>query len=93
MNVSSGSGVQPIADIEWRKRQMRLLHEAMKVLVGSLCKGQPRAFLVKIWKLVEWKCVTLLVSFNCEILKQETFQWCVAVLHCTTLCKMYGDCR
>lgn len=52
----------------WRERTADgSAPQAMKKVSGPLQKCELSVFLVKIWELVEWKCVSLLVSCCCGI--------------------------
>lgn len=61
------SGVQVRPDSERGKWLMRVLHEAIKLMVKSLPKCELREFLVKNKELAERRRVPLLVSYCCGI--------------------------
>lgn len=63
MMVLLESGICVTSDSMRREQRMRVLREAMKLVVGPLQEGELKGFIVKTRELVEWKWVRLLVSY------------------------------
>lgn len=66
MTVPLESGVLVSADSEERECRMRVLHEAMKIVVGPLPKCELRGFVVEKRELAAWKWELLPVSYCCD---------------------------
>lgn len=63
-----------------RVRRMMAVHEALKIVVGPLQECKLKGFLVKNEKLVERRCIPLLVKYYCVIPDGRTFRECDMVL-------------
>lgn len=56
------------ADSVWRERRKRVFQEARKVEVESLLECKWKEFVLEPRKIVDWKCVSILVSCFCDTL-------------------------
>lgn len=66
MTVTLESGVPFTADSVGREPRMRVIREAMEVVVRHLQKCEQKVFIVKTRESVESKCVPLLVPYRAD---------------------------
>lgn len=63
MTVPMKSGIHITADLLGTEQMVRVIHKAMKIIVGPLDKCELKEFVISCIELAVWECAVVPVSY------------------------------